>query len=384
MSAFAPLVHEKSLDVENVSPLSEVTTAFLGRATRHDIAWRYRFKKQAQQVGVEADTGAAVMTVIPPTPHALAQRSERYLPAHALAHASGRYITAITDEARRVKEEQKSAAEAAAMNSAAATGDSTPARAPRSNSQRSSYRDVIDAAYIRAEPVHLIVLNSFCDAHDSQGTGAWRASGSNPMLPSHRSSDHYTWAAPLFSTFRLTSAAPNLCLAEGTPDPGLSPFAHNLFNQLSITTVNLPLVPPASSLHRVDDWLRLATLPAHKEALRSDALRQWLVYLAHTTVDGERVCLPAELAGVDNIRKSAWRVERKVKCPRALSPEETAELVASVETATAARVEAERKLQAIVQETEQLNQEAERVKQETERLRQERDRLRAGRPSGSV
>lgn len=376
----------------------------------------------------QAETGRELMKVVPQSyDRALVeiqQRYEGYLPARTLAHASGHFMVTINDTLRLVKLENKTAAKAAAASKTAQTAakaaaaeaaaakaataaevaaaevaaakaekeaelaaadaamfaeaaakaaakeavKNSPAASSsrvRSTGPRGTYTNDLYTAYVRVEPVHLIMLNGFCEAYDCNGTGTWRAAGSNPMLPSDRSSYRYTWAAPLFSTFRLTSAAPNLCVEEGAPDPGLTAFARSLYNRLSITIVNLPLVPPASSLHKVDDWLRHATLPEHKEALQSDALRQWLVYLAQATVDGDKVCLPAELSELDTFRKSASSVERRllVAGPPQLSPKEVEELAFSLETEVAARLEAEGKVQALQQEIE---------------------RLRAGRPSGSV
>ncbi len=117
----------------------------------------------------------------------------------------------------------------------------------------------------------------------------------------------YGWATPLFSTFRLTSDAKSLPLVAGLENPGLSPFAYSLENRLSITIVHLPMVPSA-----LDDevaWRKVVTLPEHQVALESAELRQWLHYLAHTSIKDGKVEMPAELRANPIFKKSAEQAE---------------------------------------------------------------------------
>jgi hypothetical protein len=60
-------------------------------------------------------------------------------------------------------------------------------------------------------------------------------------------------------------------------------------------------------------WDNVATLPEHKTALESDELRQWLHYLAHTSIKDGKVEMPPELRTHRIFRKSAWMAERLVR-----------------------------------------------------------------------
>lgn len=109
--------------------------------------------------------------------------------------------------------------------------------------------------------------------------------------------------SPLFSTFRLTADAGNKRVGAGVVDPGLNTFASSLRDRLSITMVHLPLVP--SALDDEDAWSAATTLPEHRAALASVELRQWLHYLAHTTLKAGAVNMPEELRAHAIFRRSA-------------------------------------------------------------------------------
>jgi hypothetical protein len=299
VSAFAPVVHRQGVCIGSVSSLPEATGLSLARDMKHDIALRY-------SVG---DIGSAVLEVVPQHySRALVeiqQQPERYLPARALAHASGHYLAAINEEAKLVKQEKQKAKEeeqlaARAANSAAK--EPAAGRKPRSKEFRVKYDSAFYTAYMRVEPVHVLMLCDFSYAHDAAAK-VWRSPKSAAALDGKK----YGWAAPLFSTFRLTTDAGNVRLSTGLEDPGLTSFAASLRDRLSITTVHLPLVP--SSLDNDRAWEEVVTLPEHKEALKSTLLRQWLHYLAHSQVEDGKVQMPAELKVLSIFRKSAEMAE---------------------------------------------------------------------------
>jgi hypothetical protein len=165
------------------------------------------------------------------------------------------------------------------------------------------FDSAVSTAYVRVEPVHLLMLSNFCYAHDTVAK-VWRAPKSASVLSS---GCRYGWVAPLFSTFRLTADAVNVRLRAGVEDPGPSTFACNLRDRLSITTVHLPMVP--ADLDDEAAWSEVATLPEHQAALESAELRRWLHYLAHTSVIDGKVDMPPELRAYPIFCKSAEMAE---------------------------------------------------------------------------
>ena len=123
------------------------------------------------------------------------------------------------------------------------------------------------------------------------------------------SSGRYSWAAPLFSTFRFTTDAGSVRLDDGLVDdePGLNTFASSLRDRLTITIVHLPMVP--LKMEDNDAWRKVASTPKHQEALESSELRRWLHFLAHTSVKNRKVDMPAELRSFPIFRKSAEMAE---------------------------------------------------------------------------
>jgi len=293
VSAFAPVVHRQRVRVANVSLLPDTTSLSLVRDMKHDIALRY-------SVG---GATSAVMEVVPQHYNrALVEiqlKPENYLPGRALAHASGHYLAAIDEEAKVVKEKREKEEEAKrAAKEGGAAGQQARRKSP-SKVPRTVYDSAVYSAYLRVEPVHLLMLNDFCYAYDTADK-VWRAPKSSPVLGGDKT---YGWASPLFSTFRLTTDAGSVRLGAGLEDPGPSTFASSLRDRLSITIVHLPMVPSA-----LDDdaaWSKVAMLPEHQVALESAELRQWLHYLAHTSLKDGKVEMPAELRTHRIFRKSA-------------------------------------------------------------------------------
>jgi hypothetical protein len=302
VSAFAPVVHRKRVRVANVSRLPETTGLSLARDMKHDIALRY---------SVDQAT-TAVMEVVPPLYNRalveIQQQPETYLPGRALAHASGHYLAAIDEEAKKVKAEKRKAMEEEAKRGAqegAAAGP--PRRKSPSKEPRQVFDSAVYTAYVSVEPVHLLMLSDFCYAHDTAGK-VWRAPNSSSVLDG---GGKYGWASPLFSTFRLTTDAGSVRLAAGLDDPGPSTFASSLRDRLSITTIHLPMVP--SALNDEAAWGKVAPLPEHQAALESFELREWLHYLAHTSIKDGKVEMPPELRASPIFRASAWLAEELVR-----------------------------------------------------------------------
>ena len=284
VSAFAPVVHQQRVSVTQVVRATETTAVIVGRDMKHDLVFQYNVR------GARGASSANLDVMAGDVPHprrALVEfqlRAEHYLAGRALAHASGHYLAAIDEVAKKAKNEKK--AELAKVNGA--THPETQSKT-RSKSPRSVYTSATYTAYVNVEPVHMLMLCNFSYAHDT-AEKVWRApSSSSELLDGGK----YGWVSPLFSTFRLTTDAANVSLSADLKDPGLSSFASALRDRLSITMVHLPLVP--SSLDDETAWSRVATLPSHQEALKSPELRQWLYFLAHTSLVDGKVKMPPEL-----------------------------------------------------------------------------------------
>ena len=294
VSAFAPVVHRRPVRVTDVSSLLGTTTLTPVRDMKHDIALRYSI----------GGAGSAVMEVVPQHYNRalveIQRQPEHYLPGRALAHASGHYLAAIAEEAKAVKEGKRKAAEEKEASLAATAGGA--AGKSRRKDARAVYDSAVYTAYVRVEPVHLLMLSDFCSAHDTAAQ-VWRAPKLSSVLAGHK----YGWATPLFSTFRLTSDAKSLQLVAGVECPGPSAFASSLRDRLSITIVHLPMVP--SVLDDEAAWHKVVTLPEHQVALESAELRRWLHYLAHTSLKNGKVEMPAELRAYPVFRKSAEQAE---------------------------------------------------------------------------
>ena len=293
VSAFAPLVHQQGVRVAGVSPVPETTGLSLVRDMKHDIAFRYTIGGLA----------TAVMEVVPQHYNrALVEiqlRSEHYLPGRSLAHASGHYLAAVEEEAKAVRAERLKA-----------KGQQNAKRPKRlSKESQKEYDSAVYTAYVRVEPVHLLMLSDFCYAHDTAAK-VWRAPKSSTVLAE---GGKYGWASPLFSTFRLTTGAGSVQLRAGVEDPGSNSFTSSLWDRLSITLVHLPMVP--SDLDDEPAWSKVATLPEHQVALESAELREWLHYLAHTSVKGGKVEMPPELRNHRIFRKSAEMAEELLRNP---------------------------------------------------------------------
>ena len=299
VSAFAPVVHGKRVHVTDVSSLSDTTGLSLVRDMKHDIALRY-------SVGGAA---TAVLEVVPQHCNRalveIQRHPETYLPGRALAHASGHYLAAIDEEAKMVKKRKAMEEEAKrATQEVAAAGPQR--RKSRSKEPRAVYDNAVYSAYVRVEPVHLLMLSDFCYAHDT-AANVWRAPKSSSVLAGSK----YGWASPLFSTFRLTTDVRSVQLVAAADDPGPDSFASSLWDRLSITIIHLPMVPLA-----LDDkpaWSKVATLPAHQLALESRELREWLHYLAHTSMKEGKVQMPPELRASPVFRKSAEMAEELMR-----------------------------------------------------------------------
>jgi hypothetical protein len=364
VSAFAPLVHQQGVRVAQVSQLPETTFLGFRREMKNDIAFRY-------SVGKETDAGkeTAVMEVVPLN-RALVeiqQQSEQYLPARSLAHASGHFLAAVNEAANAVKAERQMAKE----QGKGADGQQATSRR-RSKGPLKEYDNPIYTAYIRVEPVHLLMLSDFCYAYDTSAK-QWRSPKSSSVLTDGK----YGWASPLFSTFRLTTDAANLGLCAGVEDPGPSSFASSLRDRLSITIIHLPLVP--SSLDDKAAWDKVATLPEHQMALKSDELRQWLYYLAHTSLKDGKVEMPLELRTHSIFRKSAEMAEELLSSPAGFtfSEKEMADAMREVrEDAATEREAAAAKERAAAAEREAAAAEREAAAAEREAaLRAEVERL---------
>ena len=288
VSAFAPLVHQQQgMQVREVVHVPVATSLTLGREMKNDIAFRYK------TVGGGAET--ATLEVVPHS-RALVDiqlRSEEYLPGRSLAHACGHYLAALDTSVRELK-----GARAKAKKANSSAGEQVPPPSLLQSKPKGVFKYDMDNAYVNAEPVHLLMLSDFCYAHDTAGK-EWRATKSSEVLASGR----YGWASPLFSTFCLTTNSGNVRLGAGLEDPGLNTFASFLKQRLSITIVHLPLVP--SALSDTAAWSNVMTLPEHKEALKSLELRQWLHYLAHTSLNEGAVEIPEELQKNSIFVKSA-------------------------------------------------------------------------------
>jgi hypothetical protein len=299
VSAFAPVVHQQGVRVASVKPVPETTVLSLVRDMKHDIAFRYTVSGEEDSVGV----ATAVMEVVPQHySRALVEiqlRSEHYLPGRSLAHASGHYLAALEEEAQAVRAERLLAKK---------QQEAKRSEPPSKESQK-EYDSAVYTAYVRVEPVHLLMLSDFCYAHDTSAK-VWRAPKSSTVLAEGRK---YGWASPLFSTFRLTTDARSVRLRAGVKDPGPNTFASSLRDRLSITIVHLPLVP--STLDDVAAWSKVATLPEHEEALGSLELRQWLHYLAHSTMKDGKVEMPPELRTHHIFLKSAEMAEVLLRTP---------------------------------------------------------------------
>jgi hypothetical protein len=295
VAAFAPVVHRRPVRVANVTSLPATTILTPVRDMKHDIALRYSI----------GGADSAVMEVMPQHYNRalveIQQQPETYLPGRALAHASGHYLAAVAEEAKVVKEEKRRAAEEKEASLAASADGAT--RKSRSKGARAVFDSAIYTAYVRVEPVHLLMLSNFFSVHDTAAQ-TWRSpqSSSNAL-----DGKKYGWATPLFSTFRFTSDAESLPLVAGLENPGLSPSADALENRLSITIVHLPMVP--SALDDEAAWRKAVALPEHHVALESAELRQWLHYLAHTTIKDGKVEMPAELRANPIFKKSAEQAE---------------------------------------------------------------------------
>ena len=299
VSAFAPVVNGKGALVTNVDRVPEAAGLSLVRDMKHDIAFRY-------SVG---GTMPVTLEVVPQHfNRALAEiqlRSENYLAGRSLAPAGGHYLAAVKEEAKAVRAGRKRAKEDAGR----AAGQQAPS-ASRSKSPSKESLTEHDTAYARVQPVHVLVLSDVCYAHDTAGK-EWRATDSSPVLAGGK----YGWASPLFSTFRLETDAGILHLQAGREDPGPNSFAASLRDRLSITIVHLPLVP--SALDDKAAWEGVAALPEHRAALQSAELREWLHFLAHTSVKDGKVEMPPELQTRPIIRKSAERAESILRYLRA-------------------------------------------------------------------
>ena len=362
VSAFAPVVHRKRVRVADVSPLPETTGLSLVRDMKHDIALRY-------SVGGAA---TAVMEVVPQHYNRalveIQRQPETYLPGRALAHASGHYLAAIDEEAKMVKAEKRKAMDEEAKRATQEGAAAGPQRRKSpSKEPRAVYDNAVYTAYVRVEPVHLLMLSDFCYAHDTAAK-VWRAPKSSSVLAGGK----YGWASPLFSTFRLTTDAGSVRLVAGVDDPGPSTFASSLWDRLSITIIHLPMVP--SVLNDKPAWSKVATLPEHQVALESTELREWLHYLAHTSVKDGKVEMPPELRASPIFRKSAELAEELVRTSAfSYSEKEMADFALQAER----EKEEERAEAAAALEKERAALEKERAEREKERAEREKEQAAA-------
>ena len=354
--AFAPVVHQMGVRVANVVPVPETTGLSLVRDMKHDIAFRYN-------VGGAA---SAVLEVVPQHySRALVeiqQRYENYLPGRSLAHASGHYLAAVEELANSVREAKEKAKkeakkEAAERSAGGATGEPAPARRKSpSKEPRTEYDNAVYTAYVNVEPIHLLMLSDYCYAYDTAHK-VWRAPKSSEVLAGGK----YAWASPLFSTFRLTTDAGSVRLGTDEKDPGPNSFASSLRDRLSITLVHLPIVP--SDLGNKAAWSKVATLPEHQMALESVELREWLHYLAHTSLRAGKVQMPAELRSHHIFRRSAEKAEAYLRSPGGFSysEKEMADFSLQAEREKEEALEKERAVAAAALEKERAAREKERA-----------------------
>ena len=204
--AFAPVVHGKGARVTNVAPVPETTGLSLVRDMKHDIAFRYSIggEKSVKLDVVPQHYNRALVEI--------QLRSENYLAGRSLAHAGGHYLAAVEEEAKAIRAEKKQAKEAEKR----AAGQQAPSRRKSpSKESKHEYGSAVYTAYVRVEPVHLLMLSDFCYAHDTAAK-VWRAPKSSSVLAGGK----YGWASPLFSTFRLTTDAGSVRLVAGVDDHG--------------------------------------------------------------------------------------------------------------------------------------------------------------------
>lgn len=377
-SAFAGLIHGGSVRVSDVYPLPETTArpfAKYMREVTHDVALRYKVD------GKET----AVMEVMPHysrTRVESQQQHKRYMPGRTLAHVCNHYLSAVTAETDKVEAEKSVAAAAKAAEVAAQTAkvaqlgeggvrtdtvstDATTTedavlpsgRKPPSKPARGSPPSSIYTAYLRADPVHLLLLSDDIFAYDTSDK-VWRAPKSAAALPGGR----YGWTAPLITTFRFTADARNLrvddCVGDPGEDPLMSDFAAALFGRMSITVVHLPLVP--SGVGDDSAWDAVVTAPAHKAALKSVELRQWLHYLAHTKRDRYGVHVPEDLKQLPVFRRSAGLAIDAVNNVRLFTEKEVHKLLA----------EKDRELREIEEALRERDREMEALREKDRELRE--------------
>jgi hypothetical protein len=299
LTAFAPVIHGNrkiiisTLDVNNEP---EKSVKSISRDMKNDLALAYRYR-------LEGEEEAAVMEVMTQNHnHDLAENQQKhvqYLTGRALAHASGHYLTAIDDEAKKVNENRVKLSEAKHDANAATQGVESlnPKKAIRA---RAFSETDIFTAYIQAKPIHQVMLNDFCRGYGTEDK-VWRTLTSS----STSCYDKYSWASPLFSTFRMS--ADSGMPPSGSNHPGIDPFASFMQNHLSITTVNLPMVP----MHLEDEkaWSKVGKLQKEDDVFKHTDLRQWLHYFAHTSLKNGKVEMPTELKANPIFRKSSDMVE---------------------------------------------------------------------------
>ena len=147
-------------------------------------------------------------------------------------------------------------------------------------------------------------------------------------------------------------------------------------DRLSITIVHLPMVP--SVLNDMHAWNKVVTLPEHQVALESAELREWLHYLAHTSMKDGKVEMPPELRASPIFRKSAEMAEELVRTSAfSYSEKEMADFALQAER----EKEEERAAAAAVLEKERAEREKERAAAaaalEKERAEREKERAEA-------
>jgi hypothetical protein len=311
VSAFAPLFHQNTVQVTNVVALSGTTALSVGRDMKNDIALRYSV----------ADEGTAVIEVVPQhykhnrSLVEIQQQDERYLAGRSLAHASGHFLAAVDEMSQTIQTHRLEAAKAAAAASVSNTEGEPKSSGPdtvtgKSGGRKAKLRPKVPVgenassvyeAYVRAEPVHLLMLSNFCYAHDTKAN-LWRSTSSYPPTGTKY---EFGWVSPLFSTFRLGTDSVGVPEGARVADPGPSSFASFLRDHLSITVVHLPMVPPEPLLNDMDAWNKVVTLPEHRKALEKLELRQWLLYLRYTRMDDSTVRIPEALEQHKIFSKSA-------------------------------------------------------------------------------
>jgi hypothetical protein len=166
---------------------------------------------------------------------------------------------------------------------------------------------------------------------------------------------------PLFRTFKLATPSNSLQVVPGAAARPCD-FDVDLTQRLSIIVVHLPLVP--DDVGDTTSWQALVTVPAHRAALESRALREWLHFLAHTKVQGKQVLVPADLRTHDIFRLSAAQAEQVLGSPTfSYSEKEMADYQLEAER----MLEAERAARKAEVETERAAREAAAAEVETER-----------------